>query len=149
VLTFLVCFITSLLCALLLLVYEFGPLAVVGFGGMLFGFSIIPTLIGVVLYVLVEQWIHIQNIPKRWVMTTAILVLLFYGALWLWSILEVIFLSNLFTWQEVVNTFDKEFKRYLVIAFGHAIILPGLDIALTKRRARKMSASEESEENTM
>ena len=107
------------------LLVDFGrdPVAVIFYA---FGNILIPTLVGVLIFKLIDQKTMLTRQNLTIILQIIILTILFLTCIYLWATLET-FISNDLSFKSVQEDFNREFREWLPAIFTTAIALPILN----------------------
>ena len=98
-------------------------------GILTFGFTLLPTLGGVVFYLLIKQKTTLDSRLATQVFQAFLLSLFAFAGLFLWAGIDVYLYANLGS-ENILEDFTSQFAGFLPAAFTQALLLPILDSCL-------------------
>ena len=103
------------------------------YGGLLtFGNILIPTLAAVLIYLLLKRWVMIASPILKIMIQILLLITIFIFGLHVWAAIDS-FLFETLTWENIKNDYDSQFAGFLPVVLTEAILIPNIDLWLTKR----------------
>ncbi|HEY0056899.1 MAG TPA: hypothetical protein VGB63_16230 [Pedobacter sp.] len=115
--------------------YSFGMAL---YGGILtFGNIMLPTLVAALMYRMIKHKIVFKTDINKIIFQSTILCGLFILGLFIWAAGEAALLRTL-TWVDIDAIYDQEFAGYLPVVFSEAVLLPTIDLFLTRRERKNI-----------
>ena len=105
-------------------------------GLLTFGNILIPTLAGVLIYLLLKRWVVIASPILKIMIQILLLIAIFIFGLYVWAAIDS-FLFETLTWENIKNDYDSQFAGFLPVVLTEAILIPNIDFFLTKRQNKK------------
>jgi hypothetical protein len=105
-------------------------------GVLTFGNILIPTIGAVLLFKLIKRWIIFSNSTLLIMIQVTLLAVLFIIGLFAWATIDSVLFETM-TWQNIKNDYDSQFSGFLPVVFTEALLIPIIDLWLTKRNNEK------------
>ncbi len=124
-------------CVLVFLLFSFkGDFAYALYAGILtFGNIFLPTLGAVLIYITINGKTTIVKKIEKIIIQAALLSCIFSLGLIIWSAAEA-GLTRSFTIDDIINVYISEFSGFLPVAIFEAILIPTLDLFLSKTKIK-------------
>jgi flagellar biosynthesis protein FlhB len=105
-------------------------------GVLTFGNILIPSIGAVLLFKLIKRWISLSNSTLLIMIQVTLLTVLLIFGLFVWAAIDSILFETM-TWQNIKYDYDSQFSGFLPVVLAEAVLIPIIDLWLTKRNNKK------------